>query len=97
MIPLVGHEKELEILTHLVKVTAEEVREEKRVVVNYKVGTMIEVPRAALVADDIAKHAEFFSFGTNDLTQMTLGFSRDDSGKFIGEYRNKEIIRKRSV
>jgi len=94
MIPLVGHEKELEILTHLVKVTAEEVREEKRVVVNYKVGTMIEVPRAALVADDIAKHAEFFSFGTNDLTQMTLGFSRDDSGKFIGEYRNKEIFEK---
>lgn len=94
MIPLIGHEKELEILAHLVKVTAEEVREEKNIVVHYKVGTMIEVPRAALVADDIAKHAEFFSFGTNDLTQMTLGFSRDDSGKFIGEYRKKEIFEK---
>ena len=61
---------------------------------DYKVGTMIEVPRAALIADEIAKEAEFFSFGTNDLTQMTLGFSRDDSGKFLPEYLKKNIFEK---
>jgi pyruvate,orthophosphate dikinase len=94
MIPLVGFEKEIEILDKLVRETAERVLNEKGVKVAYKVGTMIEVPRAALLADDIARHAEFFSFGTNDLTQMTLGFSRDDSGKFLPEYRAKEIFEK---
>lgn len=94
MIPLVGHEKELEIIKNLVNQTAEEVLKENDKQLNYKVGTMIEIPRAALTADSIAKHAEFFSFGTNDLTQMTFGFSRDDSGKFINEYRNKEIFEK---
>lgn len=92
MIPLVGHEKELQILKELVKVTGDAILAEAGVEVAYKVGTMIEVPRAALIADDIAKHAEFFSFGTNDLTQMTLGFSRDDSGKFIPEYRKKSVF-----
>ncbi|MCT4565755.1 MAG: pyruvate, phosphate dikinase [Maledivibacter sp.] len=94
MIPLVGHEKELEIIKNLVNQTAEEVLKENDKQLDYKVGTMIEIPRAALTADSIAKHAEFFSFGTNDLTQMTFGFSRDDSGKFINEYRNKEIFEK---
>ena len=94
MIPLVGFEKELEILDPLVRKTANEVLEAHGLKIDYKVGTMIEVPRAALLADDIAKHAEFFSFGTNDLTQMTLGFSRDDAGKFLPEYRKKEIFEK---
>lgn len=94
MIPLIGHEKELEIIKELVNKTAHEVIEENDAQLEYKVGTMIEIPRAALTADSIAKHAEFFSFGTNDLTQMTFGFSRDDSGKFINEYRQKEIFEK---
>jgi pyruvate,orthophosphate dikinase len=94
MIPLVAFEKELEILEPLVRRIANEVLSEHGVEVAYQVGTMIEVPRAALLADDIAKHAEFFSFGTNDLTQMTLGFSRDDAGKFLPEYRHKEIFEK---
>ena len=94
MIPLVGFEKELEILDPLVRTTADAVLSAHGVEVPYKVGTMIEVPRAALLADDIARHAEFFSFGTNDLTQMTLGFSRDDAGKFLPEYRQKEIFEK---
>ncbi len=94
MVPLVGIDKELEILKKLVDQIAEDVLRKHNVELDYKVGTMIEVPRAALTADTIAKHAQFFSFGTNDLTQMTFGFSRDDSGKFIGEYRNKEIFDK---
>ncbi|MBN2899025.1 MAG: pyruvate, phosphate dikinase [Clostridia bacterium] len=92
MIPLVGHEKELSLLRALVIETGERVLEEAGLQLDFKVGTMIEVPRAALIADDIAKHADFFSFGTNDLTQMTLGFSRDDAGKFIGEYIHKEVF-----
>jgi len=92
MIPLVGHEKEIQIIVDRVKRIADEILEEEGVQCAYKVGTMIEVPRAALTADSIAKHAEFFSFGTNDLTQMTLGFSRDDSGKFIDEYKRSEIF-----
>lgn len=92
MIPLVGHSKELEIIKDLVCNTANKIIENEGVKLDYKVGTMIEIPRAALTADEIAKHAEFFSFGTNDLTQMALGFSRDDSGKFINEYREKEIF-----
>ena len=94
MIPLVGFENELKIIKKLVKNTANKVLNENNVKCNYKIGTMIEVPRAALTADDIAKEAEFFSFGTNDLTQMTLGFSRDDSGKFINEYKNQSIFAK---
>jgi pyruvate,orthophosphate dikinase len=94
MIPLVGHEKELSLLRELVIQTGQSVLEASGVQIEFKVGTMIEVPRAALIADVIAQHADFFSFGTNDLTQMTLGFSRDDAGKFIGEYIHKEVFEK---
>lgn len=94
MIPLVGHMKEFTILKKLVQETADAIIEAKGVELSYKVGTMIEVPRAALIADEIAAEADFFSFGTNDLTQMTLGFSRDDAGKFIGEYMKKEVFEK---
>lgn len=94
MIPLVGHDKELEILRKLVEETGKSVLKENDVTLDFKVGTMIEVPRAALIADDIAKKADFFSFGTNDLTQMTLGFSRDDAGKFMSSYMEKDIFEK---
>mgnify|MGYP000908187347 CR=1 FL=1 len=92
MIPLVGFKGELDFLADRAKAICEEVQAEKGVKVEYMVGTMIEVPRAALVADEIAQTAEFFSFGTNDLTQMGLGFSRDDAGKFIGEYLDRKIF-----
>ncbi|MCX7842694.1 MAG: pyruvate, phosphate dikinase [Clostridia bacterium] len=91
MIPLVGEVKELKYVKDIVVKTAEEVMAKAGVKLEYKVGTMIEIPRAALTADEIAKEAEFFSFGTNDLTQMTFGFSRDDAGKFLEEYYNKKI------
>ncbi|MGM0602983.1 MAG: pyruvate, phosphate dikinase [Bacillota bacterium] len=94
MIPLIGTEKELVILRKMALEIAERLTSEAGVDINYSVGTMIEVPRAALLADKIAKHADFFSFGTNDLTQMAFGFSRDDAGKFIGEYVDKEILPK---
>ena len=91
MIPLVGEVKELKYVKDVVVSTAKKVMEEKGVTLDYKVGTMIEIPRAALTADEIAKEAEFFSFGTNDLTQMTFGFSRDDAGKFLDAYYDKKI------
>ncbi|AEV69308.1 pyruvate, phosphate dikinase [Acetivibrio clariflavus] len=91
MIPLVGDVKELKYVKDVVVKTANEIIEKAGVKLDYKVGTMIEIPRAALTADEIAKEAEFFSFGTNDLTQMTFGFSRDDAGKFLEEYYNKKI------
>ena len=94
MIPLVGNIKEFENQKQVVIDMAEKVMSDYKVKITYKVGTMIEVPRAALTADEIAKSAEFFSFGTNDLTQMTMGFSRDDSGKFIKAYLEKEIFDK---
>lgn len=94
MIPLVGHMKEFTDLRALVKKVADQIIAESGITLDYKVGTMIEVPRAALIADEIAKEAEFFSFGTNDLTQMTLGFSRDDSGKFLPEYLKKNVFEK---
>ncbi len=94
MIPLVGIEEEMNYVKKVVKATAEKVLKEKDVDLKYLIGTMIEIPRASLIADDIAKEAEFFSFGTNDLTQMGFGFSRDDAGKFIGEYLDKEILPK---
>lgn len=94
MIPLVGTLKELKIIKDRIIKIAEEVFEKEGVKVSYKVGTMIEVPRAALVADKIATEAEFFSFGTNDLTQMGGGFSRDDAGKFLKDYVDKEIYEK---
>ena len=94
MIPLVGTRKELEILKNLSVETINKVFAEKGTQVEYMIGTMIEVPRAALTADRIAEIAEFFSFGTNDLTQMTLGFSRDDSGSFMGAYLDQGIYEK---
>jgi pyruvate,orthophosphate dikinase len=94
MIPLVGFPKELQLQLEVVHRVAEEVAKEKKTKFTYLVGTMIEIPRAALVADDIAKDAEFFSFGTNDLTQTTLGMSRDDSGSFLPTYQELEIIKK---
>ena len=92
MIPLVGIVKELQFVKKVVVDTAKEVMEEAGVSVDYKVGTMIEIPRAALLADEIAKEAEFFSFGTNDLTQMTFGFSRDDASKYLNDYYQKGIL-----
>ncbi|MFC1744132.1 pyruvate, phosphate dikinase [Candidatus Riflebacteria bacterium] len=92
MIPLVGVGKELEMLREVVVRVAEETIEKAGEKVAYKVGTMIEVPRGALTADDVAKHAEFFSFGTNDLTQMCYGFSRDDINKFLPEYLEKGVL-----
>ena len=91
MIPLVGEVKELKFVKDVVVKTADEVLAAAGSDMKYKVGTMIEIPRAALTADEIAKEAEFFSFGTNDLTQMTFGFSRDDAGKFLGAYYDKKI------
>ena len=92
MVPLVGDVKELKYVKDFIVKTAETVMAEQGVKVDYKVGTMIEIPRAALTADEIAKEAEFFSFGTNDLTQMTYGFSRDDAGKFLDAYYAKKIF-----
>lgn len=91
MIPLVGDKAELKFVKNIVVKKAEEVMEKNGVYLDYKVGTMIEIPRAALLADEIAEEAEFFSFGTNDLTQMTFGFSRDDAGGFLKDYYEKKI------
>ena len=91
MIPLTGEVKELAYVKNIVVTTADEEIAKAGVKLTYKVGTMIEIPRAALTADEIAKEAEFFSFGTNDLTQMTFGFSRDDAGKFLSAYYEKKI------
>ena len=92
MIPLVGEVKELKFVKDVVDKTAKQVMADKGAEIEYMVGTMIEVPRAALTADEIAKEAEFFSFGTNDLTQMTFGFSRDDAGKFLDDYYANKIF-----
>src|SRR6186713_1532681 len=94
MIPLVGFKKELDLQLEIVHEVARQVQKEKKVKLNYLVGTMIEIPRGALTADEIAQTAEFFSFGTNDLTQTCLGMSRDDSGSFLGAYTENEIMRK---
>ena len=94
MIPLVGFPKELQLQIEVVHRVAAEVAKEKKTKFNYLVGTMIEIPRAALVADEIAKDAQFFSFGTNDLTQTTLGMSRDDSGSFLPRYQELDIVKK---
>ncbi len=92
MIPLVGSKKELAFVKKIVDDTAKKVFEEQGTTLPYHVGTMIEIPRAAVTADEIAEEAEFFSFGTNDLTQMTFGFSRDDAGKFLGAYYDNKIF-----
>ena len=91
MIPLVGEKKELKFVKDVVVETAEQVKKEKNSDIEYHIGTMIEIPRAALTADEIAEEAEFFSFGTNDLTQMTFGFSRDDAGKFLDAYYQNKV------
>ena len=93
MIPLVSHVNELRIDRELLERVAREVMQEKGVEIDYMFGTMIEIPRAALTADEIAQYAQFFSFGTNDLTQMTFGFSRDDAeGKFLNKYVEEKIL-----
>jgi len=92
MIPLVSTEAEIKIMKELVINTARKVQKENKVKIEFLVGTMIELPRAAIKAKDIAKHAEFFSFGTNDLTQTTFGISRDDSGKFLNDYLENKIF-----
>ena len=92
MIPLVSTEAEIKIMKDLVINTARKVQNENKIKIEFLVGTMIELPRAAIKAKDIAKHAEFFSFGTNDLTQTTFGISRDDSGKFLSDYIDNKIF-----
>ncbi len=92
MIPLVGLVKELRDQKVIVDRVAAEVMREQGVKISYLVGTMIEVPRGAVTADEIATEAQFFSFGTNDLTQLTFGFSRDDAGKFLGIYQERKIL-----
>ena len=92
MIPLVSTEAEIKIMKGLVQNIAKRVQDENKIKINFTVGTMIELPRAAIKARDIAKHAEFFSFGTNDLTQTTFGISRDDSGKFLNDYIDNKIF-----
>ncbi len=94
MVPLVGEVKEFEYVKEIITDVANSVFEENNIRIPYLVGTMIEIPRACITADEIAENAEFFSFGTNDLTQMTFGFSRDDAGKFIREYMDKKIFEK---
>jgi pyruvate,orthophosphate dikinase len=93
MVPLIGTVKEYKLQADIIHATAKKVFEEKGAKCDYLVGTMIEIPRAALTADLIAKEAEFFSFGTNDLTQMTFGYSRDDAGKFLPVYIEKGILK----
>jgi len=94
MIPLVSTEAEIKIMKNLVNRIAEKIQNENNIKIDYLVGTMIELPRAAIKAKDIAKHADFFSFGTNDLTQTTFGISRDDSGKFLNDYVENKIFNK---
>ena len=94
MIPLVGAINEFRNVKNTIVETANKIIEENNVDLKYTVGTMIEIPRACLIADEIAREADFFSFGTNDLTQMTFGYSRDDAGKFLNEYVDKEILEK---
>ena len=94
MIPLVGFKRELELQVEIVRRVAQDVQAAKKVKFSYLVGTMIEVPRGALTADEIAETAEFFSFGTNDLTQTALGMSRDDSGSFLPHYAELEIVKR---
>jgi len=92
MVPLIGTSAEFEYLEEIIRATADEIIEKQGVDISYLVGTMIEIPRACLVADKVAREAEFFSFGTNDLTQMTFGYSRDDAGVFLPDYLEKKIL-----
>jgi pyruvate,orthophosphate dikinase len=92
MVPLIGIDKEFDFLKEIIDSKARKIFKELNQTVDYKVGSMIEIPRACLIADKIADKADFFSFGTNDLTQMTFGFSRDDAGSFMLEYLRKKIL-----
>jgi len=92
MVPLVGTDKELKSQQAVIKAAAKELFDEKGMSIDFKLGTMIEIPRAALTADRIAKHADYFSFGTNDLTQMTFGYSRDDAARFLPTYLDNKIL-----
>ena len=92
MIPLIGDINEIKFVKNIITETADKIIKDSGVEIKYMIGTMIEIPRACIIADEIAKEAEFFSFGTNDLTQLTYGFSRDDAGKFLKEYYNKKIF-----
>ena len=92
MIPLTGDKKEFDYVKKIIDDTAQKIMKDHNVKINYQVGTMMEVPRACVLADKIAESAEFFSFGTNDLTQLTYGFSRDDANKFLPEYQKREIL-----
>jgi pyruvate,orthophosphate dikinase len=94
MVPLVGEINEFKVIKDIIKETADKILEEENIKIDYTIGTMIEIPRACLLADEVAKEADFFSFGTNDLTQMTFGYSRDDSSKFLNEYVDREILEK---
>ena len=93
MVPLVGTVQEFLLQKSIIQQTAEEVFDQRKDRISYSIGTMIEIPRAALLANKIAEHADFFSFGTNDLTQMTFGYSRDDAGKFLSVYLEKGILK----
>ena len=93
MVPLLGNVNELKQQKEVIKATAEEVFKEQGIAIDFEIGTMIEIPRAALTADQIAAEAEYFSFGTNDLTQMTFGFSRDDIASFLPAYLEKKILK----
>jgi pyruvate,orthophosphate dikinase len=92
MIPLIGHIEEMKLIKKEIEKLATNILKEMKTNLSYKIGTMIEIPRACVTADEIATEAEFFSFGTNDLTQMTFGFSRDDAGKFLPSYDQKNIL-----
>ena len=94
MIPLIGDTNELKYVKNIVVQTADQLIKQAGIELKYMVGTMIEIPRATLIADELAKNTDFFSFGTNDLTQLTYGFSRDDSGKFLNDYYEKRIFDK---
>ena len=94
MLPLIGDENEFDYLKRIIKIEAKKVMEENNIDISYEIGTMIEVPRSAIIADKLAEKVQFFSFGTNDLTQMTYGFSRDDSSKFLTDYYEKGIFKK---
>jgi len=93
MVPLIGSQEEMRWLRERLDQTIQTIFSEKNQVISYKIGTMLEIPRACLTAEKIAEVADFFSFGTNDLTQLTYGFSRDDSGKFIGAYQQKQLLK----
>lgn len=93
MIPLIGDDVELKYVKNIIKTEADKILKENNIDIEYKIGTMIEIPRAIIISDLLGKECDFFSYGTNDLTQLTFGFSRDDSGKFLKDYYNKKYLK----